>query len=218
MLLNQGTYCTRYRECCAEARHGCTAPGAVRHGARRHFSPVVSRTLPILTPDPLPTQENGIETTPVVHIICFLSGSSSKFLSTSMEAATIFFHGSRWKLPWKRYFHRSITCIYFQGSFHLPSISKEVSIYFHGSFHLFPWKLPSTSMEASIYFYLLSPWKLPSNSSMEHSIHYLLQWKLPTTEYFQLHWKHASSHGSSSSFHGNSNLRSRLMAIRELQH
>ena len=65
---------------------------------------------------------------------------------------------------------------------------------------LLSWKLPSTSMEASIYFYLLSPWKLPSNSSMEHSIHYLLQWKLPTTEYFQLHWKHASSHGSSSSF------------------
>ena len=113
--------------------------------------------------------------------------------------------------------------IYFQGSFYLLpwkflSTSMEASICFHGSFHLFPWKLPSTSMEASIYFYLLSPWKLPSNSSMEHSIHYLLQWKLPTTEYFQLHWKHASSHGSSSSFHGNSNLRSRLMAIRELQH
>ena len=188
VLLNQGTYCTRYRECCAEARHGCTAPGAVRHGARRHFSPVVSRTLPILTPDPLPTQENGIETTPVVHIICFLSGSSSKFLSTSMEAATIFFHGSRWKLPWKRYFHRSITCIYFQGSFHLPSISKEVSIYFHGSFYLLPWKLPSVSMEASIYFHgsfhlLLSTFSMETSIQLLHGTFHPLSTSMEASNY-----------------------------------
>ena len=163
-------------------------PGAIRRGARRHLSPVVSRTLPILTPDPLPTQENGIETTPVVHIICFLSGSSSKFLSTSMEAATIFFHGSRWKLPWKRYFHRSITCIYFQGSFHLPSISKEVSIYFHGSFHLFPWKLPSVSMEASIYFHgsfhlLLSTFSMETSIQLLHGTFHPLSTSMEASNY-----------------------------------
>ena len=44
------------------------------------------------------------------------------------------------------------------GRFHLlpwkiPSISMEGSIYFHGSFYLLPWKLPSTSLETSIYFH-----------------------------------------------------------------
>ena len=84
----------------------------------------------------------------------------------------------------------------------------DVSIYFHRSVHLLPLNLPSTSMQASIYFHRrpsifhesITSIYVYGSSVYFHGVFHLLPWKLPSTSmeasiYFHLFKNYASFNG-----------------------